>query len=54
MPSVWFWTTISELLTYGSTLVLGADAYCGAHAGISLLSIVLALDGTHVWVACSA
>jgi hypothetical protein len=53
MPSVWSWTTIVDLLTYGSTLLLGADAYCGAHTGTSLLSIVLWLDGVHVWVACS-
>jgi len=53
MPSVWFWTTIAELLTYGSTLILGALMDCGARYGIGVVGILLWLDGSHAWVGCS-
>jgi hypothetical protein len=55
MPTVWwYWTSVAELLTYGGNLVLGAFAYCGAHTGIPVVSVLLhLLGGGHVEVICS-
>jgi hypothetical protein len=53
MPSVWFWTTIGDLLTYGGTLALGAHAYCAAHAGTGVAAVLRLVDGWHVSVGCA-
>jgi hypothetical protein len=53
VPSVWwFWTTVCELLTYGSTLLLGAEAYCQAHTGAGLFELHVLTDGFTVHLGC--
>lgn len=54
MPSVWSgWSTISELLEYGSTLILGAYTFCGAHLGPGAVATLQWLDSAHIWVVCT-
>jgi hypothetical protein len=54
MPSAWSWTSIAELLTYGSSLIAGAHAYCGATYGTAVQAILPWLDAVHVWVLCGS
>jgi hypothetical protein len=54
MPSVWFWTTLVDLLTYGPSLVSAASSYCGAHGASSSGVVVQVLDLLHVKLGCVA
>jgi hypothetical protein len=52
VPSVWWFDeTICELLTYGSTLLLGAAAYCQVHTGGSLFDLIV--NGLTVHFGCT-
>jgi hypothetical protein len=51
MPSAWNWTNIAELLSYASTLIAGANAYCGIHYGAVARVILPLLDGIQVGLA---
>ena len=50
MPSAWL--SIADLLAYGSSLIAGAHAYCGVHAGTTAAAVLPWFDGIHVWVVC--
>jgi hypothetical protein len=54
MPSAWSWSSIPELLSYGSSLISGANAYCGVHHATAALTVLPWLDGFHLWVLCGA
>ena len=53
MPSVWYWTSYAELIAYGISLILAAFAYCGAHTGVPVVSVVIRLVGFHVGLGCT-